>query len=243
MFPFTQTGVSIHYGVPFGANAADNILPQAGTHASDEIPYEDWKRSRHIHDWIHGGTTAWGLTIASDHQQVRLYDNVISAEMVRGTRFTSVKVVRGAEITSLHYPPPGVYLFRYSLSSAAGDWMSAKAYRLGMDWTNPLLPISVVDAISKKSLPPARSLASIAQDNVVISALKKADLGPSLLLRVYEIEGALVETPLEIFGVSSIFTEVNLLEEDLGQPPQRLLRAGPYAIKTLKFIDFRPGSH
>jgi hypothetical protein len=66
LFPLTAPDAAIHYGVPFGANAATNILPNAGTHASDEIPLEDWKRSRHVHDWIHAGAADWGLTIASN---------------------------------------------------------------------------------------------------------------------------------------------------------------------------------
>jgi alpha-mannosidase len=234
VFPLAATGAAIHYGVPFGANAADNIVPRSGPHASDEISAESWRRSRHIHDWVHAGTAAWGLTIASDHQQIRLDDDAIRAEMVRGTRFTSVKVVRGEEVTSLHYPPPGTYVFRYALTSAPGDWKAAKAYRFGMNWNSPLRPISVVDTISPKSLPPTQSFCSWKPDNLVLSALKKADLGADLLLRAYEIEGAPVETPVEFLGQARDFGEVNLLEEDLARPQQHVLHAGPHAIKTIK---------
>lgn len=234
LFPLAQPGAAIRYGVPFGANASDNILPNAGTHASDEIPNESWRRSRHIHDWIHAGTAEWGLTIASDHQQIRLGDDLIRAEMLRGTRFTSVKVVRGDEVGSLHYPPPGTYVFRYSLSSSPGDWRQAKAYRAGMDWNNPLLPVSVVDALSSKSLPPTGSFCSLKQDSLVLSALKKSDLGPSVLLRVYEIEGRAVETPVEFLGRTRTFGEVNLLEEDVERSSGEVLRGGAYAIKTIR---------
>jgi alpha-mannosidase len=71
-------------------------------------------------------------------------------------------------------------------------------------------------------------------DNLVISALKKADLGPSILLRAYEIEGSPVETPVEFLGRARTFGEVNLLEEDLGQDSQQVLRGDPFAIKTIK---------
>ncbi|MBM3333538.1 hypothetical protein FJY63_02645, partial [Candidatus Sumerlaeota bacterium] len=187
LFPLAQPNAAIHYGVPFGANASDNIMPATGPRAGDEIKPESWRASRLIHDWIHAGTAEWGLTLASDHQQIRLGEGVIRAEMVRGTRFTSVKVVRGEEVTSLRYPPPGTYVFRYSISSAPGDWKASKAYRTGMNWNNPLLPVSVVDDVSKKTLPPTRSFCSVKQDNLVISALKKADLEPAILLRLYEI--------------------------------------------------------
>jgi alpha-mannosidase len=234
LFPLTQPNAALHYGVPFGSNSTDNIMPKTGPHATDEIKEESWRRSRHIHDWIHAGSPEWGLTIAADHQQVRLDDDMIRAEMLRGTRFTSVKVVRGGDVSSDNYPPAGKYVFRYSLTSSSGDWKAAKAYRFGMGLTNPLLPVSVVDTISRKSLPPSNSFCSLTQDNLVLSALKKSDLDSSLLLRVYEIEGSPVKTGVEWLGATPGFRETNLIEEDISGATHQTLEAGPYAIRTLK---------
>ncbi len=239
LFPLAQSNAAIHYGVPFGAGSPEDLMPNTGPRAGDEIKPDSWRNSRLTHDWIHAGTAEWGLTLATDHQQIRLGQDLIRAQMVRGTRFVSVKVVRGEEIISLHYPSPGTYVFRYSLSSASGDWKAAKAYRTGMNWNYPLLPVSVVDAISSKTLPPTRSFCSVEQGNVVLSALKKADLDTSILLRAYEIEGSPVETPVEFLGQRPAFHEVNLLEEDLDQPPQQVLHSGPYSIKTIKFTPDR----
>ena len=234
LFPVSQEAPMFHYGVPFGANASDNILPNAATHQSDEISMDDWRHSRHIHDWIHAAETAWGLTISADHQQVRLDGRTVRAQMVRGTRFTSVKVVRGEEAAGQHYPPPATYTFRYSVSSAAGDWRAAKSWRAGMAFTNPLLPVSVVDSISRKSLPPTQSFCSVAQDSVVISALKKADAGSAPVLRVYDIEGAPVNTAIRFLGRNVAFTESNLLEEEVSKQVRTVLEAGPNTIRTLR---------
>jgi len=234
VFPLVSPNAALHYGIPFGANASDNIMPKAETIRGDEITNESWRRSRHIHDWIHAGGADGGLTIATDHQQFRLGDDVICAEMVRGTCFVSVKVGRGDELTSMNYPPKGTYVFRYSLTSAPGDWKASKAYRAGIGWNNPLLPISVADEITSKSLPPTRCFCSLEQDSLVLSTLKKADLGPSILLRVYEIEGSPVKTPVEFLGRRTTFGVVNLLEEDMNKTPQQVLCVGPYAIKTSK---------
>jgi len=238
LFPVVAADAGLHYGIPFGANSADNLMPNAETIRGDEITNESWRRSRHIHDWIHAGAADGGLTIVTDHQQIRLGDDVICAEMVRGTKYVSVKVGRGEEITSMYYPPPGTYVFRYSLSSGPGDWKTSKAYRTGMNWNNPLLPISVADEITGKSLPPTRSFCALGQENLVLSALKKADLGPSILLRAYEIEGAPVKTLVEFLGRRATFGEVNLLEEDIDGTPQEELRADPYAIKTVR-LDYK----
>ena len=69
----------------------------------------------------HPGSEDEGLTIATDHQQIRLGNDVIYDEMVRGTRYVSVKVKQGDEYTSRNYPPAGTYIFHYSLSSGRGD--------------------------------------------------------------------------------------------------------------------------
>ncbi len=234
VFPLTQRDAAIHYGVPFGANSADNIMPKSGPRASDEIKPDSWKQVRHIHDWIHAGNTEWGLTIAADLQLVKIEDGIIGSEMLRGPRFTSVKVVRDKQVTSMQYPPIGIYVFKYSLSAARGDWKASKAYRTGMNFNNPLLPVSVVDRISRKSLPPSQSFLMLDAGNLVLSALKKSDSDSAILLRTYEIEGSQAETTVDFLGRKREFREVNFLEEDMGTAEQRLLRAGPFAIKTVK---------
>jgi alpha-mannosidase len=88
--------------------------------------------------------------------------------------------------------------------------------------------------ISSKSLSPTGSFCSLKQDTLVISALKKSDLDPLILLRVYEMEGSPVETPVEFLSRPRAFGEVNLLEEDLDRTSAQVLRSSPYAIKTIK---------
>src|SRR5262249_28530724 len=126
LFPLSP-GARIHYGVPFGANAAQNPMPGAGPHARDEIQKEAWEKYRDIQDWISAGTSEWGFTVAADHQLVRLDQDLIRAEMIRGLRFTTAKIVHGEEVTSMNFPPPGRYVFKYSFSSGAGDRETARS--------------------------------------------------------------------------------------------------------------------
>jgi alpha-mannosidase len=233
LFPLAAPDAAIHYGVPFGVNSADNIMPNTGTHASDEITMQSWRRSRLVHDFLHAGTSEWGLTIATDHQQFRIGEGLVRAQMVRGTRFTSARVVGNGQSVSMHYPPPGSYVFRYALSSGTGDWKSNKAYRTGLAWNNPLLPVSVVDDLSSKALPPTNSFCAVSSENLVVSALKKADRSPKVLVRLYEAEGSDVKTSLDFLGKNSMFSLNNLLEEDAGPASQRTVQVTPFEIQTL----------
>ena len=239
LFPTQATGVQFQYGVPFGSNAADNILPNSGPHMPDEIAKESWLSARHIQDWIFAGASGWGVTIASDHQFVRLDGATIRAEMVRGTRFTSVKVVRGDRTGSLEYPPPGSYTFRYSISSGSGDWKTNKSYQAGMSFNHPLIPVSVVDDVSRKSLPPTHSFLPLEADGLVLSAVKKADTGSDIVLRFYEANGKAVTTPVRFLGKIRRLKEVNLLEEDGRAGEQQTLTMQPFEIKTVRLEDQR----
>jgi len=234
LFPLQHKDAQVQYGVPFGSNSASNIIPNTEPHASDEITKTAWMQSRDIQNWLWAGGSDWGVTITADHHQVKLGDNLIRAEMVRGTRFTSARVVKGGEVGSLHYPPPGTYVFRYSLSSGSGDWTETKAWRSGIDFNNGLIPVSVMDEVSTKSLPSSHSFCSVNGDNLVISSLKKADAGDQLVLRMYEMIGRPSETSVTLLGQTRAITEVNLLEEAAGKnTPRRMFSARPYQIKTV----------
>ena len=234
LFPYAQANAKIQYGIPYGALDSEEVMANAAPRMPDEITKESWLASRQIQDWIWAGASEWGLTIAADHQLIKLSPGVLRAEMLRGSRFSSVKVVRGEEVTSLLYPPPGTYHFRFSLSSARGDWKTAKSYRTGMSFNNPLIPVQVVDGISRKTLPPVRSFLGFDSEHLVLSALKKADQDSSMILRFFEMEGTAAETGVEFLGRRVRVQEVNILEEAAGQAVQSSVRTAPSEIKTLK---------
>ncbi len=85
-----------------------------------------------------------------------------------------------------------------------------------MDWKNALLPVNVVDTLSAKSLPPSHLFCSLQSESLEISVLKKSDLEPEILLRLYQIEGTETTTKVEFLGRTASCGEVNLLEEDTG---------------------------
>lgn len=234
LFPVEQPNAEMVYGVPFGANTLHNVLPGSGPRANDEINTSAWEHYRVIQGWVFAGTPDWGVTVSADHQLVSFDSGLIRANMIRGQRYTSAKIVRGEEVTSIHYPPKGRYAFRYSLSSGAGDWKSQRSYESGLSFNSPLLPTEVVDDVSAKSLPPSQSFCSVQGDDLVISALKKAESSKSIILRLYEIHGAVSETPVTFLGKTVPFRETNLLEQAEQDQVTRTLRVRPYQIQTIE---------
>ncbi len=232
--PLAQPHTAFHYGVAFGENASDRVLPGAGPSAGDEIQPALWHRYREMHGWLFAGSAQWGLTLAGDHPIVALEPQMIRADMIRGQRYTSVKIDRGGRRSSMHYPWPGDYVFHYSLSSGAGGWRRNQSWRAGMALENPLLPVEVADDLSPKSLPPVNSFCSVPAPNLVISALKKAQTGNAIVLRLYEIQGLKTESPVVFLGRARAFRPADLLEQAQGPVRRRRLRLRPFQIQTLR---------
>jgi len=233
LFPYTDPEAKIRYGIPFGSAAGTETFPKCGPRAGDEVPYDEWKTWRQIQDWIFAGTAEAGLTIAADRQFMMLGDGVIRAGMMRGA-FQSTGITRAGKPFLLPVPPAGTYVYRYSLYSGKGGWAAAKSHRDGMAFSNPLIAVSSVDDLAEKPLPPTHSFCSLGADNLVLTALKKAEHDDAIIMRFVEMEGVPVEPAAELLGHKSGFREVNLLEEETPGAGVRSLKVSPYEIKTVR---------
>ena len=234
LFPLQQPNGEIRWGTPFGSATAADMMPNAGPRAGDEMPRDIWSKWRQIQEWVFAGGEQWGSTIAADHQFLTVDDATIRAGMLRGTVFSPLRVMRGGEPRLSPYPSAGKYVFHYSFSSSMGNWVAAKSWRAGMALSVPLIPVCAVNNLSRKPLPPERSFFSIDADNLILTALKKADRDDAIVLRFFEIRGETAETPVRFLGRESSFRAVNLLEEDLRTPEQNRMRVQPYGISTVK---------
>jgi alpha-mannosidase len=105
-----------------------------------------------------------------------------------------------------------------------------------MAFSAPLIPVSSVDALAEKSLPSTHSFCSLDADNLVVSAVKKAEREEAIVLRVFEMEGAKAQTPIEFLGRRHGFRAVNLIEEGDRSSDQETLRVDPYEISTVRLV-------
>jgi alpha-mannosidase len=238
VFPLQQPNAEVRNGIPFGSAAAADMMPNTGPRAGDEVPRDIWRGWRQIQDWLFAGTSEWGFTVSADHQLFTVSGTAIRAGMLRGTRYNPLNIVRGGKAVLLQQPPAGTYVYRYSFTSGKGDWASGKSWRAGMAFNTPLIPVSAVNELSRKTLPPERSFCSLDADNLVISALKKADRDGSIVLRAFEIRGAAAQTPVRFLGQDRSFRVANMLEEESRAGDQKLLRVEPYEISTVR-LSFR----
>ena len=99
------------------------------------------------------------------------------------------------------------------------------------------MPIPI-QAESKGDLPPEYSFIKLSPDNLVLSALKKAEDSDEVILRFFETKGDAAEAEIELFRAIKRLTLVDLLEREEHELPfdrnKFRLKVEPFEIVTLK---------
>lgn len=120
----------------------------------------------------------------------------------------------------------GDLLFRYSITSHAGDWRQGRVPEFGYGVSLPLVH-AAVRGKHEGRLPAASSFADLDRDNVILLALKRAEDGEGFIVRVMETEGAGTEVTITLPFIQIMTAcETNLVEEN-----QRLLPMSEHSFR------------
>jgi len=136
------------------------------------------------------------------------------------------------------YLQAGEHHYRFSIFSHAPNWRKGRKSAIGANYDLR----AVVDAVPLPDahLSPMNSFASVSEDNLMITAIKKAEDDDSIVVRLVEIEGKDTSATLRLnFPIQSA-AQTSLIEEE----PQVLavkdnalpLSIGHHAIETFKLF-------
>jgi len=158
-------------------------------------------------------------------------------------------VLRISLLRSPTWPDPdadrGHHSFHYSLYPHNGDWKQALSVRRGYEFNYKLSALQIDP--HDGSLPAAHSFVDIKQDNVVLTAMKKAEDGNALLFRFYEWAGKSGEVQLTVPPGATDATGTNLMEAPeghtlpLNEANQITVAVHPYEIVSVR-VDYPPAS-
>lgn len=127
------------------------------------------------------------------------------------------------------YPDPladeGTHEFTYALFPHEGGLIEGGVLAEAEDLNRPL-PAVPVRAAGAATWRPVR-LEGVA---LGLGALKRAEEGDGLVLRIYEPQGARGPLSIQLPEPWKVTGEVDLLEEPIGPPPDRM---GPFQVRTL----------
>ena len=156
-------------------------------------------------------------------------------------------VLRITLLRSPTWPDPdadqGEHHFHYALYPHAGTWKDALTVRHGWEYDYPLQ--AVVTTAHAGSLPAEHSFASVSPDNVVLTAVKKAEDANGLIFRVYEWAGKETTAEFHVPPGATGATVTNLMEQPEGDPLQAAgdvikVPIHPYEILTIR-VDYPAG--
>lgn len=215
-FPVQVRSSHATYEIQFGAIERATHRNTPFDRARFEVPHLRWA------DLSEGN---YGVALANDSKYgIDVEENVIRLSLLR------------APTSPDKTADQGHHSFTYSLLPHPGDWRSADVVRHAQELN---IPLRAAETVAKSgSLPSTHSWIRVDAPNVILEALKKAEKGNELILRLYESQGCRGPARISFdFAVAEVF-ESNLMEEcdhplKVSKGTVRLDMA-PFEIRTLK---------
>ena len=222
-FPLAASGPFATFEVPYGAIERPTTRNNSWEKAQFEVPAMRWAD---LGDGKHG------LSVINNSKYG--YDavgNVLRLTLLRSPVDPDPEADRG------HHH------FHYALYPHAGTWKDALTVRHGYEYNYPLT--AVVTTAHGGALPAEHSFASVGPENVVLTAVKKAEDAQGLIFRVYEWAGKEATAEFHVPPGATGATVTNMMETPEGGAlavTGDVVKAPihPYEILTIR-VDYPNG--
>ncbi|MBI5481948.1 MAG: hypothetical protein HY906_24045 [Deltaproteobacteria bacterium] len=130
----------------------------------------------------------------------------------------------------------GVHRLRFAIFPHGPGWVQAGVHERGEAFSSPLLPLSA--GRHPGTIPPRAALLGVEPSTVMVSAVKQAEDGDALILRVYNLLGAATTATVTLPAASTAVDRADLMEWSFtptGHSGRTLsIPLGPYAVETLR---------
>jgi alpha-mannosidase len=193
-FPLAATSNKATYEVPYGAIQRPTTRNNTWEKAQFEVSALRWAD---LGDGQHGFSLLNNSKYGYDDK-----DNVMRISLLRSPVWPDPDADRG------HHH------FNYALYPHGGDWKQALTVRHGYEYNYPLTATQVQSHTG--SLPADYSYVTVKPENVVLTALKKAEDENGLIFRVYEWAGKSGDVEIHLPKGATGATVTNLMEKPEG---------------------------
>jgi alpha-mannosidase len=215
-FPVSAHSDKAAFEIPFGSVERPTTRNTPAEQAQFEVPAQRWAD---ISDPTHGFSLLNDCKYGYDAK-----GNVLRLSLLR----------------SPEWPDPhadeGHHEFTYSLYPHGLGWKDALTIRRGYELNYKLT--SLAFGKHEGTLAPEHSFVQTRSDNVIVTALKKAEDENALVLRYYEWAGKEGDVTIQLPPSAESAAETDLMERVTGSVPIRdggvTLHTKPYEIKTMR---------
>jgi len=222
VFPLKMDEAQVTYDVPMGiVNAGKdelNISPRGwsweGTYR--QMPAEI--HPREIENFVTACNGSFGVTMSTNLAVADWIDpgrESVDYPVLQGILLSSHK---SCHYLGNWYHQKGSHSFKFSLSSHQPGWQNG--YQFGVEENHPMYHIIKVRS-QKGTLPGEMSFVSVSSPLVRVTALKKADNGNGLIIRIVNMEAKDKKVDLKIWFPAKSFIKTSLIEEDIKDTGQR----------------------
>jgi alpha-mannosidase len=193
-FPLAATSNKATYEVPYGSIQRATTRNNSWEQAQFEVPALRWAD---LGDAQHGFSLLNNSKYGYDDK-----DNVLRISLLRSPTWPDPDADRG------HHH------ITYALYPHGGDWKQALTVRHGYEYNYPLHATQV--QAHTGTLPTQLAYVTVKPENVVLTALKKAEDSNGLIFRVYEWAGKSSDVEFHVPKGASGATVTNLMEKPEG---------------------------
>ena len=230
-FPVSARSDKATFEIPYGSVERPTTRNTPAEQAQFEVPALRWADISDSGDPSSspavGDRVGHGFSLLNDSKYgYDAKDNVLRLSLLRSPTWPDPETDQG------HHE------FTYSLYPHGGTWREAMTVHQGYELNYPLMAVTTTQ--HPGPLPVEKSFFGTAQDNVVITAIKKAADNNALIVRFYEWAGKKGDIRLNLPQAGVVAWATNLME--VVQTPLSLDATGkvltvptnPYEIKTVK---------
>ena len=219
-FALAATSNFATYEIPYGTIDRPTTRANSWEKAQFEVPAMRWAD---LGDGQHGLSL-----INQDKYGYDAVGNLLRLTLLRSPTWPDAEADQG------HHS------FHYALYPHAGTWKEAGTVRKGWEYSYPLTAVSTTSHAG--TLPAAHSFVSVAPENVVLTAVKKAEDANGLILRVYEWVGKTGVAEFRVPAGATGATITNMSETPEGaalEVQDGVVKAPihPYEILTVR-VDY-----
>ncbi len=218
-FPLDVDAPVARYEIPFGAIRRDLF-------GGEEVPAQRWVDL--------SDEEGRGVTLVNTSK----YGFNVEAG-ARSAPSLNMTLLR-ASIDPDPLPDLGEHVISYALVPHGAGWTEGDMTQVGEDFNVPLIVTSC--DFHQGDLPPVHAFVSLAPENVRLGALKEAEDGESIVLRLVEVEGKTGEAKIriasELLSDRATAVEVDTLERPLEVNTARLDADGEGWDLTVPLPDF-----
>ena len=224
-FPLAASSTKATYEIPYGTIERPTTRNNSWEQARFEVPAQRWAD---LGDGQHGFSLINDSKYGYDAR-----DNVLRLTLLRSPTWPDPNADRGRQ------------RFSYALYPHSGDWKQALSVRHGFEF-NYRLSATQVDHHAGE-MAARHSFVSVEPENVVMTAMKKAEDSNALVFHLYEWAGKSGNIEISLPPGATAATETNLMEQPQGSPlsvtgDKVTVPVHPYEIVAVR-VDYSPHTH